>query len=79
MSGTSMAAPNATGTLALLVQHYRNLYGAGINPLSATIKGLAIHSAFDAGNKGPDYVYGWGVLDAAAAAAFLTNTTNPFS
>lgn len=75
-SGTSMSAPNATGSLALLVQHYRNLFGAGLTPRSATLKGLAIQTAFDAGNTGPDYTYGWGVLDVAAGASFLTDTVS---
>ncbi|MBD2179519.1 S8 family serine peptidase [Planktothrix sp. FACHB-1355] len=71
-SGTSMATPNVTGTAALLYQHYKNLYG-GASPKSATMKGLLIHTAFDSGNVGPDYTYGWGVVDGAAAAKFLTN------
>lgn len=70
-NGTSMAAPNVTGTAALLAQHYQNLYGK--TPLSATLKGTILHTAFDAGNVGPDYIYGWGVVDAAAAAQFLDN------
>ncbi|MEG3837127.1 S8 family serine peptidase [Microcoleus sp. Z1_C3] len=75
--GTSMAAPNVTGTAALLTQHYKNLYGA--SPRSATLKGLITHTAFDAGNKGSDYTYGWGVVDGAAAATFLTNAKNQVS
>jgi hypothetical protein len=71
MSGTSMAAPNVTGTAALLAQHYKNLF-SGQLPSSATQKALMIHTAFDAGNVGPDYLYGWGLLDAAAAANLLT-------
>jgi len=71
MSGTSMAAPNVTGTAVLLAQHYKNLFGGQL-PSSATQKALMIHSAFDAGNVGPDYLYGWGLLDAAAAANVLT-------
>ncbi|MGD1901913.1 MAG: Calx-beta domain-containing protein [Geitlerinemataceae cyanobacterium] len=70
-SGTSMAAPNATGTAALLTQHYRDTYG-GANPLSATLKAIMLHTAKDAGEIGPDYVYGWGVLDGAAAAQYIT-------
>jgi len=70
-SGTSMAAANVTGSAVLLIEHYANLFGP--HPLSATTKGLLTHTAFDAGRTGPDYEYGWGVLDAAAAATFLTN------
>ncbi len=73
-SGTSMAAPNVTGTAALLIEHYQNLFDQ--SPRSATTKGLLIHTAFDAGNVGPDYTYGWGLVDAAAAATFLTNAGN---
>ncbi|MCT7974351.1 S8 family serine peptidase, partial [Laspinema olomoucense] len=70
-NGTSMAAPNVTGTAALLTQHYKNLHGK--TPLSATLKGTIIHTAAESGNVGPDYIYGWGVVDGAAAAEFLTD------
>ncbi|MEM9213229.1 MAG: S8 family serine peptidase [Cyanobacteria bacterium P01_F01_bin.150] len=73
-SGTSMAAPNVTGTAVLLIEHYQNLFGT--KPRSATTKGLLTHTAFDAGNVGPDYTFGWGVVDATAAANFLTNAVN---
>jgi|GEM_PF-6747139 len=71
-SGTSMAAPNVTGTAALLTQHYINIYGK--TPLSATLKSTILHTAVDAGNIGPDYIYGWGVVDAAAAVKFLDSS-----
>ncbi|NEN99278.1 MAG: S8 family serine peptidase [Moorea sp. SIO3I7] len=70
-SGTSMAAPNVTGTAVLLIEHYNNLFNA--MPRSATTKGLLIHTATDAGNVGPDYTFGWGLVNAAEAANFLTN------
>lgn len=72
-SGTSMSSPNTCGTMALLLEHYRDLNG-GASPTSATLKALVIHTAFDAGTTGPDYKYGWGVVDAAAAAAFLDDS-----
>lgn len=70
-NGTSMAAPNVTGTAALLYEHFRNLYG--FFPNSATGKGILIHTAKDVGNVGPDYRFGWGVVDGAAAAKFITS------
>jgi len=70
-SGTSMAAPNVSGTAALLVQHHRDLFG-GATPLSATLKGILVHTASNiAGQPGPDYVNGWGVVNAAEAATFM--------
>ena len=71
-SGTSMAAPNVAGSTALLLEHYRNLH-QGYTPDSATLKAVIIHTAFDAGNTGPDYVYGYGVMDAAKAANLMTD------
>jgi hypothetical protein len=72
-SGTSMAAPNVTGTAALLLEHYRDLHDDE-DPTSATLKGVLIHTASDAGNVGPDYQHGWGLVNAASAANFLTNS-----
>jgi len=68
--GTSMAAPNVTGTSTLLIEHFQDELGYA--PASATTKGVLIHTAFDSGNVGPDYTYGWGVVDAANAAMFVS-------
>ena len=78
-SGTSMAAPNVTGVAALLYEHYDNLFDT--TPRSATMKGLLIHTASDAGNIGPDYSFGWGLVDAEAGANFLSeaNLLNDFN
>lgn len=73
MSGTSMAAPNATGTLFLLQELYHGR-NAGKYMRSATLKALAIHTAKEAGaSPGPDYRFGWGLLDAKAAAGMIIN------
>ncbi|WP_454803937.1 S8 family serine peptidase [Mucilaginibacter phyllosphaerae] len=72
LSGTSMAAPNITGSLYLL-QEYYGQKNNGAFMRSATLKGLACHTAFDAGNTGPDYIYGWGLLDMKKAAQAITD------
>lgn len=70
-SGTSMSAPNTSGTIMLLQQHAQNLYNADLR--SATIRGLLIHTADEAGDaNGPDYRFGWGLLNAHSAADVLT-------
>jgi subtilisin-like proprotein convertase family protein len=70
MSGTSMASPNVAGTLLLLQQHYKNVTTNFMK--AATLKGLACHTADDAGNIGPDPVFGWGLLNAKKAAEAIT-------
>jgi len=42
---------------------------------SASLKGLVLHSADDAGNAGPDYKFGWGLLNTYSAAKLLSNGT----
>ncbi|RFZ90317.1 T9SS C-terminal target domain-containing protein [Mucilaginibacter conchicola] len=71
-SGTSMAAPNVTGSLYLLQEYYAKKNN-GAFMRAATLKGLACHTAFDAGNVGPDYVYGWGLLNMKVAAQAITD------
>lgn len=71
LSGTSMSGPNVMGTLMLLQQHHQNLYQRFMK--SSTLKGLACHTADDAGNPGPDPVFGWGLLNAKKAAEAITN------
>lgn len=71
LSGTSMAAPNVTGSLGLLLQQQNLLYG-GLVFRASTLKGLVIHTADEAGsNPGPDYVFGWGLMNTLKAAQVM--------
>ncbi len=71
-SGTSMATPNTSGSLILLQQHYNELNGNFM--LSSTLRGLALHTADEAGtNPGPDYRFGWGLLNTERAAEVISN------
>lgn len=65
MSGTSMSSPNAAGTAALVMQEYIRLFSGAMR--SSSLKGLLIQTADDRGNAGPDYKYGWGLLNGQAA------------
>ncbi|MCU0439582.1 MAG: S8 family serine peptidase [Raineya sp.] len=73
MNGTSMATPNVAGSLILLQQHYKNL-NSGNFMKAATLKGLTIHTADEAGvSPGPDYQFGWGLVNVKRAAETITN------
>ena len=72
LSGTSMSAPNVTGSLYLLQEYYAEK-NQNKFMRAATLKGLACHTAFDAGSAGPDYIYGWGLLDMLKAVNAITN------
>ncbi|MCK5529161.1 MAG: S8 family serine peptidase, partial [Kiritimatiellae bacterium] len=69
MSGTSMAAPNAVGSAALLIEYYKKMFGTPIT--SALLKGLIIHTADDLGLAGPDYKNGWGLMNTEEAAEYM--------
>lgn len=71
MTGTSMSTPNVTGTLVLVNQHFKNVTGNYM--LGAALKGLALHTADDAGAAGPDANFGWGLLNAKKMAETINN------
>ena len=70
-SGTSMSAPNVSGSLLLLQQHYNDLNGEYM--LASTLRALALHTADEAGfAPGPDYRFGWGLLNTQHAAQVIS-------
>ncbi|MBF9151360.1 S8 family serine peptidase [Novosphingobium sp. 1Y9A] len=62
VNGTSFAAPQVSGAVALLAQAFPNLTGT-------QIVDLLLRSARDAGATGTDAIYGRGILDIARAFA----------
>lgn len=67
LSGTSMSAPGVTGSLGLIQQFYGAPY---MN--AATLRGLVIHTADEAGPAaGPDHMFGWGLLNVAKSIQVL--------
>ncbi|MDB5262727.1 MAG: C-terminal target protein, partial [Adhaeribacter sp.] len=77
-TGTSMAAPNVSGSLFLLQEHFANRNN-GKFMLAATLKGLAIHTTNEAGNApGPDYIFGWGILNMEQAVKVISNSQQKY-
>ncbi|WP_312341027.1 S8 family serine peptidase [Chryseobacterium binzhouense] len=73
--GTSMAAPGITGVVLLLQQYHKQLYNTYMK--AATVKGLILHTADEAGQyNGPDYEFGWGLVNAQKAAIAIRDKNN---
>ena len=75
-SGTSMAAPGIAGVILLLQEHNYNVNGDYLK--SASIRGLLAHTADECntnffGADGPDYKYGWGLVNAKNAIECISN------
>ena len=65
-SGTSMAAPHVTGSLALVTDWWRGI--AGVDPSPAFVKAVLINSATDMGPRDiPNRDEGWGRVNLGAA------------
>lgn len=69
-TGTSMSSPGVAGTLALLSQRFQQL-SPGTTPDGALLKAIACNSASDLGNEGPDYHYGYGLIDGTRAVKVI--------
>lgn len=69
-SGTSAAAPGVAGVMTQLHHAYRDL-NAGVTAPSALLKAVLLNTANDLGNDGPDFIYGWGKVNALKAVQLL--------
>ena len=65
-NGTSMACPGASGTMAQLVQRYRQL-NAGMNPHASLMRAIFANTADDILNVGPDFKSGFGRINGLTA------------
>ncbi|MFN0014387.1 MAG: S8 family serine peptidase [Saprospiraceae bacterium] len=69
--GTSAAAPGVAGCMAQLTQAYRETHN-GDQPDAALLKAAMLNTANDLGNPGPDFLFGWGHVNAARAHQLLS-------
>ena len=74
MCGTSMATPAVGGSIALMLQHYRTVYGTSGNFWPSTAKAILMQTADDFGNPGPDYQWGFGQVDILASVQLISRT-----
>ena len=72
--GTSAASPGIAGITAQLYQAYRE-FNAGRNAPGALLKAVLLNTAEDLGNRGPDYTYGFGRVNAYRALKALEQRT----
>ncbi len=69
-SGTSMSGPSACGAMVLLAQLWRGQQNKmTFSPDVA--RAVIAQTSVDAGNTGPDYQYGFGIIDVRAAADLI--------
>ncbi len=73
LAGTSMSAPVVTGAMALLLEEFRRSPGYVADPLPSSLKAVLACTALDLGRTGPDYEYGFGLVDLFAAASAVKN------
>jgi len=75
MCGTSMASPTTCGMVALMIEAYNDNFPGKADMWPSTIKALLVNSAEDLGNAGPDYKFGWGLIQAAPAIDLMLSGT----
>lgn len=70
-TGTSMACPGAAGSMAQLIDAYKDVNGT--EPLTGLMKAIMLNSADDLGTPGPDFIYGFGRINNYRAVQVIEN------
>jgi|GEM_PF-1000542 len=71
-SGSSTASPAVAGIANLMQEYFRRTH-AGENMKASTLRALLINSTEEAGNNdGPDYTFGYGLLNSVKAVDIIT-------
>ncbi|UTW62628.1 S8 family serine peptidase [bacterium SCSIO 12741] len=65
-TGTSMSCPGVSGTMAVLYQAFKE-HNSNQYPDATLMKGILCNTADDLGEKGADFVYGFGRVNARKA------------
>lgn len=68
VSGTSMACPHVSGTVALVLASGRVSNNGGLYGVANEVRDLLAETADDKGTFGKDIYYGYGIVDAEEAA-----------
>jgi hypothetical protein len=71
-TGTSMACPGTAGLFAQLYHAFRTLNNNNY-PEGGLVKALAMNTADDLGNPGPDFIYGFGRIHGLRAVRAIEN------
>lgn len=71
MCGTSMAAPAASGGIAILMQQHKLQSESDQSLLPSSYKGLLLHAATDLETMGPDYKTGFGRINLKRSVQLL--------
>ena len=73
-TGTSMACPGISGTLAALYHAFKE-NNSQAEPDGGLMKSIIMNTAEDLGNPGPDFKYGYGRINAMRAVDVIENDT----
>jgi PKD repeat protein len=70
-TGTSMACPGVSGSMAVLYEAYQDITSQP--PIGGMMKALLMNGADDIGNPGPDFIHGFGRINVSNSLRMIEN------